>query len=203
MSLNQLYLSYLAKHPLATKSITAAVLATLNESIATSITDLKRKDKRSQFLESKVLKKVLQMLIYASLFVTPVSHVYYKQLTRFFKGKLTWKLKVLQILTSLVTLSPFLSVAYVSWISAINADNNASKTFSSIMASVTKGLRNNFWLVYRSSAITSTIAIAVAQVLIPTELWVVFFNLVYFVLGTYQNTKMKLRQQRLETKKHI
>lgn len=201
MHLNQLYLSYLAAYPLATKSATAAVLATLNESIATSITDLTRKQKRPQFLEPKVLKKILQMLIYASLFVTPVSHAYYNQLARLFKGKLNWKYKVLQILTSLVTISPFLSAAYVSWISAMNAETNASSRLSIVKSAVVKGLRNNFWLVYRTSAITSTVAIAAAQVLIPTELWVVFFNVVYFVLGTYQNTKMKLRQDRQDVKK--
>lgn len=201
MSLNKVYLSYLAAYPLATKSVTAGVLATLNESIATSIADSKRKQSRRQLFDSKVLKNILQILMYASLFAAPVSHTYYNQLTRLFKGKTNWKYKVLQILVSLLSISPFLSAAYVSWIAVMNVETNVPNYVSAIKTSVAKGLRNNFWLVYRTSAITSTVAIAAAQLLIPTELWVVFFNLVFFILGTYQNTRMKLRQSRQEDKK--
>lgn len=203
MSVNQVYLSYLAKHPLATKSATAAVLATLNECMATCVLRLK-KPQTSQKSNSVVVKKILQMLVYAALFATPVSHLYYKQLTLVFRGKLSFKLKILQILTSLLTLSPFLSAAYVSWISAINTEGSNGYLSQRLRVhgkAVVKGLKNNFWLVYRSSAITSTLAIGVAQALIPAELWVVFFNLVYFVLGTYQNTKLKLRNSCTPEKK--
>lgn len=193
MSLNQVYLSYLATHPLATKSATAAILATLNEGIATSVSGFGK--------GSAVTKKMAQMLLYAAFFATPLSHLYYNQLTRIFKGKLTWKLKMLQILASLLTLSPVLSAAFVSWISAINMQKK--ETLSNYRSVIINGLKNNFWLVYRSSAITSTLSMAVAQALVPTELWVVFFNAVYFVLGTYQNTKMKLKARGVRDSKEV
>lgn len=203
MSINRLYLSYLDKHPLATKSATAAILATLNEGIATCVLRL-NKPKTRPSTNAAVLRKILQMLGYAAIFATPVSHLYYKQLTRVFYGKLPFKLRVLQILTSLLTLSPFLSAAYVSWISAINSEGSKTDLAQRLRAckdAVAKGLKNNFWLVYRTSAITSTLAMAVAQAIVPPELWVVFFNLVYFVLGTYQNSKMKLRNLSMPAEK--
>lgn len=142
------------------------------------------------------------MLFYAALLATPASHVYYKLLTRFFRGKLSHKLKVLQILTSLVTISPLLSAGYISWISVINVnvspEGSTKNLFQAYLAAIKDGLKANFWLAYRTSAIASTLAMSVAQAFVPPDLWVIFFNFVNFILGTYQNTKMKLRQINLQ-----
>lgn len=56
---------------------------------------------------------------------------------------------------------------------------------------IIRGIRTNYAKFLRSSMVTNFSCLIVAQNFIPTELWVVFFNLVYFVLGTYQNIKVK------------
>ncbi|KAK6458670.1 uncharacterized protein RJT20DRAFT_7846 [Scheffersomyces xylosifermentans] len=212
-SLNKQYLTYLAKYPLLTKSITAGVFSGLNEIVSSSITN--------EFKESVVFgkykvkhfftQKLLTMIIYGSLIATPISHnLYYIINNKLFVGALTTKGKILKILTSLLTVTPILSACFVSWIALINNYKlKTDKEFDigleakKIVAIVKAGLKKGYKAVLKSSLVTSFFSLIVAQAFIPPELWVVFFNLVYFVLGTYQNTKLKKlqKQQRLQQQK--
>ena len=89
-SLNVKYLEYLKKYPLLTKSVTAAVLAVLNETIATTIS----KDFRiSRVLNQKIKHpfsiKIPLMALFAFAINAPVSHcskVLYQSVIKYYKS---------------------------------------------------------------------------------------------------------------------
>lgn len=206
-SLNAQYLAYLIKYPLLTKSITSGVFSGLNETVASVLTN--------EFQETKVAgikikhvftQKLLTMIIYGSCIATPISHyMYFIINNKIFKGPLTKSGKILQILTSLSTVTPTLAACFVSWIALINnyklpkGSINPIAELNKIVAIVRAGLKKGYFGVLKSSLVTSSVALVIAQKFVPPELWVVFFNVVYFFLGTYQNTKLKRlqKQQRL------
>jgi len=73
-----------------------------------------------------------------------------------------------------------------------------ARTFHQVRATVKVG----FWSVMRVSWLTSPICLAFAQQFLPDELWVPFFNLVSFVIGTYINTVTKKKRLAALRKKH-
>lgn len=210
MSLNAKYLLLLAQYPLLTKSVTAGVLAAINELVATAVSGQYNKTTVTLFGKkytfSHVLStKTLLLVIYGALIATPISHVLYKVLNRVYSGKLSPLMKVAQLATSLLTISPTLSAVFVSWLSMINGyrktSNSLGKELGKIRLVVREGMRKSFWGIYRSAATTSLLSLIFAQNFLPPELWVVFLTFVFFVLGTIQNTKFKLSQRKLEKKK--
>jgi hypothetical protein len=72
-----------------------------------------------------------------------------------------------------------------------------ARTFHQVRATVRAG----FFPVMKVSWITSPIALAFAQKFLPEHLWVPFFNLVAFVIGTYVNTVTK--KKRLEALRRV
>lgn len=210
MSLNDRYLAALSAHPLLTKSGTTGVFACLNEILATCFSGEYHTKQITIFGKQRTVRHVLSpkivlMIVYGAFIATPISHFYYNALNRVFRGKLSPKMKLAQLAASLSTLTPLLSAIYVSWLALINTYQASSKDFATemrrVLAVVKGGLKNNFWLVYRTSAVTSLVALTAAQNFVPQELWVVFFNLIYFVVGTVQNTKIKIKQRDARLKK--
>lgn len=65
-----------------------------------------------------------------------------------------------------------------------------ASTFHHIRATVRVG----FWRVMRVTWIASPICLAFAQKFLPDQLWVPFFNLVSFAIGTYINTVVKKKR---------
>lgn len=203
-ALNAQYLAYLMQYPLLTKSITSGIFSGLNETVSSIITN--------EYKETKVLgikvkhvfsEKLLKMIIYGALIATPISHNMYAVINKIYKPPLSKRQKILQLLTSLLTVTPTISACFVSWISIINnykrSSCNPVTELKKILFIVKAGLKKGYLPVLKSSLTTSFFALLVAQNFVRPELWVVFFNLVYFVLGTYQNTKLKKlqKQQRL------
>lgn len=205
---NAAYLAYLNKYPLLTKSITAGVLNGLNELIASLVS----KDMSSFKLSLNT--KIVKMIIYGACILTPISHNLYGTLNRVFgnAGKLSPAMKILQIATSLATISPIISGIFTSWLSLINnyqpSSNKNEGLGEKIKAElfnarqiVVRGLKQDYWRILRGSVTTNCVCLLVAQTYIDPQLWVVFFNCVYFVLNTYQNTKMKMQKQEVAVKK--
>lgn len=200
-SLNAKYLAYLQKYPLLTKSVTAAALAVLNETIATTIS----KDFRiSRVLNVKVKHpfslKIPLMALFAFAVNAPISHYGYIFLNKLFKGPLSRRDKVLQILTMLVTITPIQCSLIVSFISLINM----KPAFQSLSLSEIKrgaktvkaALKTSLLNVLKSSWVTSPIVLTVAQNYIHPDMWAVFTNIVYFFLGTGQNTFLKIQAKK-------
>ncbi|KAI9930480.1 hypothetical protein MW887_011234 [Aspergillus wentii] len=67
-----------------------------------------------------------------------------------------------------------------------------ARTFHQVRATIRAG----FFPVMKVSWIISPVALAFAQKFIPEHLWVPFFNVVGFAVGTYVNTHTK--KKRLE-----
>ena len=203
-SLNAQYLAYLMQYPLLTKSATSGVFNGLNETVSSIITNEYKETKICGIKVKHVFSaKLLKMIIYGALIATPISHNMYAVINKIYKPPLTKKQKILQLLTSLLTVTPTISACFVSWISIINnyqrTSCNPIAELRKILFIVKAGLKKGYLPVLKSSLTTSFFALLVAQNFIRPELWVVFFNLVYFCLGTYQNTKLKKlqKQQRL------
>lgn len=203
-ALNAQYLAYLLQYPLLTKSITSGVFSGLNETVASVITNEYKETKVLGFKIKHVFSdKLLKMIIYGALIATPISHNMYAVINKIYKPPLTGKQKILQLLTSLLTVTPTISACFVSWIAIINnykcTSCNPITELKKILFIVKAGLKKGYFPVLKSSLTTSFFALLVAQKFVRPELWVVFFNLVYFFLGTYQNTKLKKlqKQQRL------
>lgn len=212
MSLNKKYLACLVAYPLLTKSVTAGVLGALNESLATALSgDYKTLSfpvlGRKVQIKHVVSPKIVSMVIYGALISTPISHTLYGILNRVFSGNMTPLKKLLQLLTSLLTITPTITAVFVAWLSFINGYSLPSgaslltKEVAKIACLVKTGLKNNYFGMLKTSVSTSLVSLVIAQNFIQPELWVVFFNLVYFVLGTVQNTKLKKAQRALFLKK--
>lgn len=198
-SANAVYLQYLAKYPLLTKSITAGVLNGLNELIASIIS----RDFSS--FKLSLNNKIVKMVLYGSLILTPISHNLYGILNKVYGSKLSPLLKICQVLTSVCTIQPIISAIFTAWISVINEFQPSSKIedvddlkheLTNLQHIIKKGLWNNYSRNLKSSVITNCISLSIAQNFLKPELWVVFFNIVYFVLGTYQNTKIKMKMNK-------
>ncbi|KAM9911562.1 hypothetical protein OXX69_003382 [Metschnikowia pulcherrima] len=210
MNPNEKYLAALSRNPLLTKMATAGVLSSLNEIIASIVSGQFQKSKFKVFGKERSVNhpsgsKIGSMVIYGALLSTPVAHYYYGFLNKIFAGKQSPKHKLLQLAATLCTLSPLLSAVYVSWLSIINSYQYSGKglrvDLGRLLSVVKAGLKNNFWLVYKTSAVTLLVALTLAQNFVPPELWVVFTNFAYFVVGTIQNTKIKIRQRNEKLKK--
>lgn len=199
---NTKYLQYLVAYPLLTKSVTAGVFAGLNETVSSAISG----EYQESTIAGRKVKhvfgpKILTMIVYGAFIVTPISHTMYGVLNKIFKGpNLSKKMKILQILTSLSTITPTLAAIFTAWVSIINVYRPPKDTSVDLQAELRKitaivkgGLQKGYKKVLKTSLITSGVLLVIAQSFIPPQLWVVFFNVVYFFMGTYQNTKLKLQ----------
>lgn len=74
-----------------------------------------------------------------------------------------------------------------------------ARTYHQVRATVKVG----FWKVMRVSWVTSPICLAFAQKFLPDQLWVPFFNLISFIIGTYINTVTKKKRLAALRKKHF
>lgn len=74
-----------------------------------------------------------------------------------------------------------------------------ARTYHQVRATVKVG----FWKVMRVSWITSPICLAFAQKFLPDQVWMPFFNLISFIIGTYINTITKKKRLAALRKKHF
>lgn len=74
-----------------------------------------------------------------------------------------------------------------------------ARTFHQVRATV----KVSFWKVMKVSWVTSPICLAFAQKFLPDNLWVPFFNVVGFIIGTYINTTTKKKRLAALRKKHF
>ncbi|MCH0629954.1 Mpv17/PMP22 family protein [Kocuria palustris] len=203
-ALNAQYLAYLAKYPLLTKSVTAGILGALNEIIASVVTgdvpeitlfgDVK--------VKNLLTKKTIGLAIYGFCLLTPISHYMYGIINEIFAGPPSTLKKVLQILTSLLTVTSSVCAVYTSWVGLLNnyvpgKAGSISGEVANILNIIKVSMKTNYLNVYKTSFVTSGLSLIIAQKYLPPQLWVVFFSVVGFVVGTFQNAKMKRRNMAL------
>lgn len=203
--LNLQYLQYLAKYPLLTKSVTGACLGGLNEIVASIIAGDVQEVTLFDSIKVKnlITPKVIGLFIYGFCMSTPISHYMYGIINQLYAGPPSTAKKVAQILTSLCTVTPTISAVYVLWIGLLNTyrpgkAGSIGGEIDRILAIIKASLKNSFGTMYKTSFVTSGLSLIIAQKYFPPELWVVFFSLVSFCVGTFQNTKIKRRNLALK-----
>jgi len=174
------YLKKLQENPMRTKMITSGSLAGLQEFLASWIA--KDRSKHGHYFTSRVPK----MAIYGAFISAPLGHLMISILQRLFAGRTSLRAKIMQIVVSNLIISPIQNGVYLTSMAVIAG----ARTFHQIRATVRAG----FMPVMKVSWITSPIALAFAQAFLPNELWVPFFNLVGFVIGTYTNAHTKKKR---------
>ncbi|KAF4119734.1 Mpv17 / PMP22 family [Geosmithia morbida] len=183
------YIKQLEDNPLRTKMLTSGTLAGLQEVLASFLA--KDRNKHGNYFTSRVPK----MAAYGALVSAPVGHVLIWMLQFAFRGRTSLKAKVLQILASNLIIAPIQNSIYLVAMALIAG----ARTYHQVRATVRVG----FWKVMRVSWVTSPICLAFAQQFLPDQLWVPFFNLVSFVIGTYINTATKKKRLAALRKKHF
>jgi len=184
------YLQQLATHPLRTKAITGGTLCFIQETLASHIagTPSPTPSKDAPFIlhalaRAKIDSKTVKMGIYGALVSAPLGHVLVGLLQKAFAGKTSTGAKIAQILCSNLLVAPIQASVYLASIAIING----AKTIDDVLRTVKGG----FMAVMRMTWVSSPLTMVFAQKFLPQELWVPFFNLVGFVLGTYFTTRVK------------
>lgn len=214
-----LYLHLLSKYPLVTKGLTAAVLASLNEQIASAVAgDVKTTQvavplgsrKMAVRIRHTLTWRVVLMAAYGFAVATPILHYGYAVLNKAFPQPLLPRTKVAQILALLATITPANALAFLTFTALVNMpagtgvlllaaryrEQGAAGVVAELRrlaAAVATNLHNNLATVLRTLWVVLPLAMALAQRLLDPRVWVVFFNVVFFVLGTVQNLLVKMR----------
>lgn len=212
-SLNKEYTRCLQAKPLSTKALTLVFFALLNEQLASFFAgDIQKlKISRSVYIPHTMTTKVPLMGLFALLVNAPLTHYGYRLIQKLVPSPLTPRKKIYQILLSIGIITPIATASFVSWIGLINNLNafkkelkngtNFKKLVRLFLNIVRTSLKASFIKVFSTSAITSPIFMLLAQKFIIPEAWAVFFAFCYFIVGTYNNTKVKLLKKRLENEK--
>lgn len=195
------YLLALQKNPLLTKSITGAALAVLNEIIARVVS---RQLNITQIKNLKITHpvdfKLVLFALYSFIVATPVSHYGYQWLNKIFKPPLSPRQKILQIITSMATITPVASTLFVAFVALMNMkpaiQSISREEINRAIANIKESWKKSLLTVLKSSWLTGPIAVAFCQKFVPVELWTVFTTVCYFFLGTAQNTMLKIRTKK-------
>ncbi|KAI0051659.1 hypothetical protein FA95DRAFT_1511599 [Auriscalpium vulgare] len=194
------YLVQLAANPLRTKALTTGTLCFLQEVLASHLAGLpvrappKSAPAYSQLLaRAHVDARAIKMALYGFLVSAPLSHVLVGELQKAFAGRTGRGAKIAQILASNIVVAPIQTATYLASMAVISGANSTD--------AVLKTVKGGFFAVIRVMWVTSPLSIIFAQRFLAPELWVPFFNLISFVMGTYFNTKVKQARLAAEKKK--
>ncbi|KAI6031617.1 hypothetical protein BKA83DRAFT_395018 [Pisolithus microcarpus] len=114
--------------------------------------------------------RAIKMAIYGFFVSAPLGHYLVGLLQKAFAGKVGFKYRVAQLLASNFLVAPVQTTVFLASMAIING----AKSLDDVIRTVKSG----FWAVIRVSTITM-------------DLWVPFFNMVQFTLGTLFNIKAR------------
>jgi len=183
------YLTQLSTHPLRTKALTTATLCFLQEVLGSKIAGAVPKVHRNASPLAHALAsfcidaKAAKMAVYGFLVSAPLSHYLFGVLQKAFEGKTSSQDKIRQILASNLLISPIQVAVFLASTAIINGATS--------LKDILKTVKVGFLPAMRISWIVSPVSMTVAQKLVPVELWVPFFSLIQFTLGTYMNVRVK------------
>jgi len=184
------YLTRLSTRPLQTKMITSGILSFVQEVLASHLAHVPRRPTSndpsliSNFKASiKIDSKAFKMALYGALISAPMGHVLVGLLQKAFAGKTSPFARFCQVICSNLFVAPIQAIVYLSSVSVINGLRDPE--------AITRVVKSRFFSVLKISWSTSPLAIIIAQNFIPPELWVPWFNIVTFSVGTYLNTRLK------------
>ncbi|KXN83897.1 Peroxisomal membrane protein PMP22 [Leucoagaricus sp. SymC.cos] len=188
------YITQLTTHPLRTKAITTGTFSFLQEVLGSNLAGVPPPRIAPDapfpiaFLGHRhVNMRAVKMAIYGFFVSAPLSHVLVGQLQKAFAGRTGTAAKVGQVLANNLLVSPIQVAAYLASMAIINGAKSVDEVIKTVKA--------GFFSVIRISWTVSPISMFIAQKYIPVDLWVPFFNVIQFVLGTWFN--MRVKQMRL------
>jgi len=179
------YQARLASRPLQTKMITSGVLSFLQEVLASRLAHVSRPSSQgtSRTRPPSLTTKALKMAIYGAFVSAPMGHFLVGILQKSFAGKTSKLARFGQVLASNLFVAPIQAFVYLVSMCVINGLRDPP--------SISQNVKARYFSVLKISWVTSPLAIFIAQTFIPAELWVPWFNLVTFSVGTYLNTRLK------------
>lgn len=184
------YLAQLTANPLRTKALTTGILCFLQEVLASHFAGVpaQRLPKDSPLYyhalaRARVDTKALKMGLYGLLVSAPLGHVLIGALQRAFAGRTGRAARLGQILSSNLFIAPIQTAVYLASMAVINGAKSVDE--------IVKTVKGGFFSVIRVMWVSSPLSIVFAQTFLAPELWVPFFNLVGFTMGTYFNTRVK------------
>jgi len=183
------YLSSLAARPLYTKALTAGILGFFQEVLANHIAGVPvypPKDApppRRVLAAAKIDTRALKIAAYGFLVSAPMGHVLVGTLQRVFAGKTSSRAKIGQLLANNLIIAPIQSFVFLACMSIISG----AYTSRSILS----GVKAGYMKVLKVTWVTSPLAVIIAQKYLDPQLWVLFFNLVSFAIGTTFNVIIK------------
>jgi len=184
------YLVQLATHPLRTKSTASATFSFLQEVIGSNAAGLppspvaKDASPITKALASvHIDAKAIKMALYGFFVSAPLSHYLVGFLQKTFAGKEGVKYRIAQLLASNLLIAPIQTTAFLASMAVINGAKSVDEVIRTVKA--------GFLSVIRITWVVSPLSMTIAQRFIPIELWVPFFNMVQFTLGTLFNVKVK------------
>ncbi|KAI0307706.1 hypothetical protein B0F90DRAFT_49129 [Multifurca ochricompacta] len=193
------YLNQLSAHPLRTKALTTGTLCFLQEVLGSHLANLpvQKPAKDAPFYSrvltrAKVDSRAVKMALYGLLVSAPLGHFLVGQLQKAFAGKSGRAAKLGQVVASNLIVAPIQTIFYLSSLAVVSGAQSWND--------VKKTVKGGFFPVIKVMWVSSPLSIAFAQNFLSPELWVPFFNLVSFVLGTYFNTKLKRLRRSAEKK---
>jgi len=182
------YLQQLQTHPLRTKMITSGTLQAVQEYLASYLTGMKNKN--GGYFTDRVIK----MSLYGTFVQAPMNHKLVEILQKLFAGRTGPGAKALQIIVNNLTVLPIQIVFLVAYQAYVRGANTLDEVKAAVKVS--------FPAVYKFASVSSPISLLFAQNFLPAELWVPWFNVVQFILGTTFNVIAKRKAQKLaEVKK--
>ncbi|KAG8719248.1 hypothetical protein FRC08_003332 [Ceratobasidium sp. 394] len=192
------YLRQLHVRPLTTKAATSGVLSFLQEVLASHLSGVpvprppKDAPAYSHALAAaKIDMRAVKLAIYGFFISAPMGHFFVGLLQRAFAGRTSAGAKIAQILASNLIVAPIQCCVYLASMAIVNGAKS--------MDEIVKTVKGGFMKLIRVQWVTSPLAMVFAQKFLAPELWVPFFNMIQFALGTFFNTqlkKAKLRQER-------
>jgi len=184
------YLAQLVQHPLRTKAITTATFSFLQEVLGSHFAGVPppKLPRDAPFLAALLSRghvntRAVKMAIYGFCVSAPIAHFLVGTLQKAFAGKTSLRAKVAQIVAHNLLVSPIQISAYLTSMAIINGATSFSEVIKTIKA--------GFFSLLRTSWSVSPASMVIAQMYIPVELWVPYFNAIQFILGTYFNTRVK------------
>ncbi|KAF8337415.1 uncharacterized protein EI90DRAFT_3144475 [Cantharellus anzutake] len=183
------YLASLAARPLLTKAVTAGALSFVQEVLANHLAGVNlpapksANPLRSFTAAAKIDSRAFKLALYGFFISAPLGHYAVGSLQKFFEGKNGPSARFLLLLGNNLFVAPLQTAAYLTSMAVIGGARSSSQILAV--------LKSKFFPVLKMTWAISPIAVLTAQKFLPPETWVIFFNLVSFVMGTNLNTAIK------------
>ncbi|POY70547.1 hypothetical protein BMF94_6461 [Rhodotorula taiwanensis] len=193
------YLVQLERSPILTKAATGGAAYYLSELVSTALVRLLARKTRSLkaphgphdraqrvpgILTAQTQWLALKLAVYAAFIAAPLDHGLYELLARLFRGHTSRRTRIAEIVVAVGAILPIQNAVYLAALSLVHG---ARKT-RQVVAEVQQDLIG----VTKMSAVIQTLALIIAQRVLPQSAWTPFFTMAAVTVDTAINVQTKL-----------